>query len=114
MNQVSILLPYIIGGIVFAVCFLLAFVSANIINYRTDHTDKRTRRVWFWVFAAVVLIATFLICYFGWADGIRIPSRKSEFITHTSIATIAATIVYIIMGFLVSKIFKTKKVKSWF
>ncbi len=114
MNNVSTSLPYIIGAISMAVCFLLAFVSANMIKYRTDHSDKRARRVWFWVFAALTAILTFGICYFGFAIGIRVPSRQEAFVSSSSYSTVAFFVGYIVLGFIVSKIFKTKKVQSWF
>jgi TRAP-type C4-dicarboxylate transport system permease large subunit len=114
MNNVSTSLPYIIGGICFAVFFLLAFVSANMVNYRTDHSDKSTRRVWFWVFAALTAISTFCICYFGFAIGIKMPSKQGAFLNSTCIATGVFLVAYIILGLVVSKIFKSKKVQSWF
>ena len=114
MNNISTSLPYIIGAICMAVFFLLAFVSANMVNYRTDHSDKRTRRVWFWIFAVLTLITTFCICYFGFAISIKVPARQEAFITSTCIATGVFFVAYIVFGFIISKVFKTKKVQSWF
>lgn len=114
MKSVSIMLPYIIGAICFAVCFFLAILSANLTKYRTDHTDKRTRRIWFWVIGVVMAIAIFLICYFGWANDITVPSKQSQFITHTCISTIAFFVLFVVAGLITSKAFKSKKVQSWF
>lgn len=114
MNNVSTSLPYIIGAICMAVCFLFAFISANMINYRPDHSDKSSRKVWFWVFAVITLIATFLINYFGFAQGIKVKAHQSDFITATCISTGVFFVLYIVLGFVVSKIFKNKKVQSWF
>ncbi len=114
MRNVSITLPYIIGGISFAVCFLLAVLSAIMVKYRTNHTHNRIRRIWFWVICLFSGIATFLINYFGWAIKIRVASKQSAFISHSCYATIAVILLFIVLGWVVSKIFKEKKVSSWF
>ncbi len=114
MKNVSMILPYIIGGITFFVCFLLALYSAGKINYKSDHSDKKTRRIWFWVLAVLTPVLTFLICYFGWATNIQVPSKADEFTNHTCYSTAAFFVLFIILGFIISKIFKTKKVQSWF
>ena len=93
--------------------FLIALFIANATSYRPDGSDKTTRRIWFWVFAALTPVVGFLINFLV-ANGIELANEKSSYLTHAGIAAGIALELYIIIGLVISKIFSRSKVSTWF
>lgn len=107
---------YVIAGVITLVFVLISVLVANIIKYEggTNPKDKKKRRIWFWVLSVFVPIVIFLICYFGFALNIKVPSLKDKFMMAMNIGTAGSFVVYVLIGFILSKIFKNGKVGHWF
>lgn len=113
MQQVSNGVPFIWAGVVYIVMFLIAVLSANMILYKKNDTGVTKRRIWFWVLAALTFVVSFLI---NWAvaESIEVVSQHSKYITFSWISAVCAMALYVLTGFIVSRIFTNSKVGKWF
>ena len=107
---------YMIGGIILVVFLLLAVLVANGISFETgiNREDKKKRRTWFWVLAVLCPIAVMAVSYFAVYTGIRVPSRQTAYITAMGISSAAAFVLYVAIGYVLSKMFPHGKLSSWF
>lgn len=112
----SVVSAYIIGLVVFLVLMLVSVIIANSISYElgANPKDKAKRRMWFWIICALVPICVFAINYFAGYQGIKVPSKAAAYMTAMSISTGIATVLYIVCGVVLSKIFNHGKLSSWF
>lgn len=107
---------YVIAIIVAVVLLLIAAVISNLIAYQPGNnpTDPRARRIWFWVFGIFTPIISLALSYFIQYTNLRIPTQKSEYLTAMCIAACVGFVLYIILGFVLSRIFKNGKLGNWF
>ena len=112
----SVVSAYVIGFVVLVVFVLLAVIVANAIPYEMGVAprDKGKRRMWFWILGVLCPVAVFALCYFLYFQGIRVPSRATAYLTAMSISTGVAFVLYVVIGFALSKIFNHGKLSSWF
>lgn len=112
----SVVSAYLIGAGVVVVLFLLATVISHLIRYEAgvNPQDKRKRKLWFWVLAVLCPIVTFLFAYFCVYLDIRVPSQQSTYMTAIFISTGLSFVVYVAVGFVLSKMFPHGKLASWF
>ena len=119
-------------GVAAALFFLLvAIVVARVILYTPSRKDLRTRRVWFWIFGVLSLITTFVLLFFVFQPAtaqdlramgmLKIPADYAQydakFMHYTKmypISVIVSFVLYVGLGFCLSKMFKTKKIGDWF
>ncbi len=124
----------ILVGVLSALVFLLlAALIANMIKFDpgSNPKDPQKRKIWFWVLGIVATLLTFVLLYFVFNPGKtpteinamqRIPpaqkqTYKAEFERYqlmSGISTGITFVLYVVLGFIVSKIFKNKKVGNWF
>lgn len=108
---------YIISAIVAAVMILIAAIISNIIKYEggAKPNDPRKRKICFWVIAIINPIIYFVI---GWKilapDPLSDQMVFDDYMTTLPIATGVGFVLYIIIGFILSKIFKNGKIGNWF
>lgn len=117
MNSASNLTEiYVIALIVLAVCMLLSVVVANAIAYEpgVNPRDGKKRKTWFWVFSVLPVICTFILGYVMVYKDITIPSAADSAMLHLCISSVAGTVLYIVIGFVLSKAFKRSKLGTWF
>ena len=109
----STVMAWIISIVVMVVMFLIAVGASNLVSFKPDRSDVSTRKVWFWVCLALTLIVAFVINFFCFADNIPNPVQKSAYILQTGISAVVMTIVYFVVGMLISKS-TNGKLASWF
>lgn len=106
---------YIIGIAVSLVFLLIAALISNGIKYEggSNPKDPKKRKVCFWICLVLSLIATaasgFII-----RGGIQVPSLQAKFTTALFIALGIGLVLYILLGFVLSKMFKNGKLGHWF
>ena len=105
---------YILSIIFAAAVLLLAALISNMIQFEggSNPKDSGKRKMWFWIFAILNPIIFYSIAAFVMA-----PSNRRELESWNDslpIATIVGFVVYIILGFILSKIFKNGKIGNWF
>lgn len=107
---------YVIGIIVSVVLLIVAAFVSNLIAYQPGNnpTDPRTRRIWFWLLGVLVPVVSLLFSYFIQYSNLRVPSQKSQYMTAMCIAAVVGFVIYLVLGFILSKIFKNGKLGNWF
>lgn len=108
---------YIISLIVAAAIILLAALISNAVKFEggANPKDPGKRKMWFWIMAIINPIVYFLLGSFVLAP-IKANDEilYNEYMTNVAIATALGFVVYIIIGFVLSKMFKHGKLGNWF
>jgi methionine sulfoxide reductase heme-binding subunit len=105
---------YILSIIFAAVVLLLAALISNAIKFEggANPKDSGKRKMWFWIFAVLNPIIFYSIAAF-----VMPPSNLKALKTWNDSLPIAVAIgfvVYIILGFVMAKMFKHGKIGNWF
>lgn len=110
--------------IIMVAFFVLAIISAMLINYRPGGKDATTRKVWFWIFAILTPVTSFLVNYFhkihnfdtifAKLGAAKITQQVHDLTMNNVYSTIAVFAAFIVLGFLLSLIFKRSKLGTWF
>lgn len=105
---------YILSVIFAAVVLLMAAFISNAIKYEggANPKDPGKRKMWFWIFAVINPALFYVIAAF-----VMVPSSKKEstqWMDSLPIATIIGFAVFIVLGFVLSKVFKNGKLGNWF
>lgn len=106
-----------IMAVAFSLGFLIiAAIISSLIKFEggSNPKDKRNRKICFWTFAALIPELIFSVGFFLMRSGIKIPSKQVEFTMHLGIATAVGLILYVLLGFILSRIFKNGKIGHWF
>lgn len=113
MNEVANSTAYMWAIVIAVVFFIGAIISANLIDYKPRNPGTTQRRVWFWALCVTGVITGFIINFFI-GQGIDVPSRQADYNVHAAIGAAIALGVYIVCGFILSKIFRNSKLGTWF
>lgn len=109
----SVMTAYIWAVIVLVALFFTAIVQANMVPYHPKGTDISKRKAGFWICCILAPVIGFVINWIV-AQGISIPSTRDKYVLHAGIAAGCTLIVFIILGFCLSKAFARKKIGTWF
>ena len=108
---------YIISLIVAAAMILLAALISNAIKFEggANPKDPGKRKMWFWVMAIINPLVYFVIASFVLAPKADDDQMVyDDYMAIVPIATAVGFVVYIIIGFVLSKMFKNGKLGHWF
>lgn len=111
---VSTASAYMIGVIVCVVMLLVAAFVAKSIAFKPDLSDVTKRKVWFWIFAILTPILTFLSAFLFVYNGIRAHNQQDAYMVAMCISSGISIVLYIILGFIVSKVDGHGKIGNWF
>ena len=105
---------YILSVIFSGVVLLISALISNMIQFEggSNPKDPGKRKMWCWIVAIINPIVFYSIAAF-----IMAPSNRRELEAWNDslpIATIVGFLAYIILGFVLSKIFKNGKIGNWF
>jgi len=105
---------YILSIIFAAAILLIAALISNAIKFEggSHPKDPGKRKMWFWIFAILNPIAFYTIAAFVMAPSNR--KELEQWNDSLPIATVLGFIVFIILGFILSKVFKNGKLGNWF
>lgn len=109
----------IIVGVGIAIAFiLLAVFISNAIKFEpgSNSNDATKRKIVFWVMGIAAAVVTLLLIMFG-NYGIDIISSKSNKYNagmYIAISTVVSFVVYVVIGLILSKMFKNSKIGNWF
>ena len=120
--------PIMWAAIVLVVILLIAIFSSNAIPFRPSGTDNTTRKIIFWVCAIATPICAFVTnlftCHvygeeifaetYTFTPGESIAEKFTELLTNISIIALVSFVIFVIIGFILSKAFKSSKLGSWF
>jgi archaellum biogenesis protein FlaJ (TadC family) len=115
MNDQSIS-AYVMAAAISLGFLLLAALVSSIIQYEggSHPKDKRKRKTWFWILGILVPVVVFLVGFLFVRSGIKVPTMRDKYTVALSIATGASFVLYILLGFIMSKIFRNGKIGHWF
>ena len=113
MDQVPFYSAYMWALISMIVCFLIATFIANLILFKPNNPGTTQRRIWFWVLCVASGVIGFIINFFI-GQSISVPSNQNKYFMHAGIAFVICVVIYIFVGFVVSKLFPNSKVGTWF
>lgn len=107
-----------ITSIIFAGFFILvAALISNMIQFEggSNPKDPGKRKMWFWIIAILNPVLFYLLSAFVLAPN---PENDQmvydEYISSLPIAAGIGFVIYILIGFVLSKIFKNGKLGNWF
>lgn len=109
--------PVYIIAIVAALFFILiAAVISNAIKYEggSRPKDPAKRKMWFWVMGVLAPVANLLFGLFIYYFPEGNSFAKSKLISAIGIGSAVTFIVYLLVGFILSKMFKNGKLGHWF
>lgn len=107
---------------------LLAILISSLIKYEpgSNPKDPKKRRIWFWILGVLAVILAFVLLFVVFMPPVH-PVGKfnpnqlatyedqcSHYTMMAGIATGTCFVVYVVLGLILSKIFKTKKIGDWF
>lgn len=106
---------YIISLTTALIFLLLAAIISNAIKFEggSNPRDPQSRKTWFWILAILNPAFGFLLGYFVFKPDANI-MILNNYINALSIGTAIGFILYILLGFLLSKIFANGKIGHWF
>ena len=106
---------YILGAIVGVVFLLIAAIIASAIKYEggSKPKDPGKRRLWFWILLFLSFAGFFLYNMYIVSKTVA-PNLQPKFMIINIIGSAIAVVAYLILGFVISKIFSTGKLGSWF
>jgi len=106
---------YILALVFAGVMILLSAIIAVLIQYRTDTSDRGKRKVWFWIIGILSPVLFYLLGAFVLAPKAEDDQIVfDEYMAALPIATAVCFVVYLVVGFVLAKIFKNGKVGHWF
>jgi sulfoxide reductase heme-binding subunit YedZ len=108
---------YITSIIAAGLFILIAAVISNAIKYEggANPKDPGKRKMWFWIFAILNPVFFYLLSAFVLAPN---PDNDQmvydEYKDSLPIAAGIGFVIYVILGFVLSKVFKNGKLGNWF
>jgi len=107
---------YIIAVVAALLFILIAALISNAIKFEggANPKDPAKRKMWFWVLGILAPIANLLFGLFIYYFPEGNSYAKSKLITSIGIGSAITFVVYILVGFILSKMFKNGKLGNWF
>lgn len=108
---------YIISVIFAAAMILIAALISIAIQYEggSNPKDPKKRKMWFWVIAVINPIVNFLLGAFVLAPKADDDQMiYDDYMAALPIATAVGFVIYIVLGFVLSKVFQKGKIGNWF
>lgn len=102
---------YVLAAITAIVFIGISLIVASAIAYEggKNPRDPKKRRVWFFVLGIIAVIAFFLWNFLFVSGKVLLPALQDKFFMHNAIATGVTLVVYLLIGFLLSKMMKRSK-----
>ena len=107
---------YMFAVIAAVVMLGLAVLIASMIKFQAgaNPKDRMKRKVWFWVLAVITPILFYVYNSALVVPNIKAGPAMNKFFMHSALSPVVAFTVFVVMGIVLSKIFKRKKVGNWF
>ncbi len=114
--MVSTFPVYIISVVAALVFILIAALISSAIKFEggARPKDPGKRKMWFWVMGILAPIANLVFGLFVYYFPQGNNYAKSKLITAIGIGSAVTFVVYLVIGFILSKVFKNGKLGNWF
>lgn len=116
MNGGQTTTAYVMGIAISLIFLIIAALISNSIKFEggSNPKDPRKRKMWFWTLAGFMPALNFLLGFLLIRPGIKNPMFQQQYNSALGISTILAVVIYILLGFILSKVFKNGKLGNWF
>ena len=106
---------YIISIATALIFLLLSAIIANAIKFEggSNPKDPQSRRMWFWILAILNPTIGFLLGYFVFKPDANI-MIVNNYVSALSMGTAIGFVLYIFLGFILSRVFANGKIGHWF
>jgi sulfoxide reductase heme-binding subunit YedZ len=106
---------YIITLLTALIFVLISALIANAIKFEggSNPKDPQSRKTWFWILAILNPAVAFLLGYFVFKPDANM-MVVNRYMSALSMGTAIGFVVYILIGFVLSKIFANGKIGHWF
>ena len=108
---------YITSIIAAGLFILIAALISNMIKFEggANPKDPGKRKMWFWIMAILNPVLFYVLSAFALAPN---PENDQmvydDYMSSLPIAAGIGVVVYVILGFVLSKVFKNRKLGNWF
>lgn len=110
-NAVS---AYIVGIVLSIVMLVIAAVVSNLIAYRPDNTDCKSRRTWYWIIGALTPVLTFVITLCVGYLSIKSHKKAENYMIAMCVSAVVSFLLYVVLGWIIAKNNKHGKIGNWF
>jgi len=106
---------YIITIGIALIFLLLSAIIANAIKFEggSNPKDPQSRKTWFWILAILNPALAFLLGYFVFKPDANM-MVVNNYVSALSMGTAIGFVLYILLGFVLSKVFANGKIGHWF
>lgn len=106
---------YIITIGIALIFLLLSAIIANAIKFEggSNPKDPQSRKTWFWILAVLNPALAFLLGYFVFKPDANM-MVVNNYVSALSMGTAIGFVLYILLGFILSKVFANGKIGHWF
>lgn len=105
---------YIVGITLAIVVLIIAAVISNIIAFRPDNSDCKTRKTCFWILGVVTPVLTFVITLFAGYVSIKSHKKAENYMVAMAISSAISFVLYVFLGWILAKANKHGKIGNWF
>jgi hypothetical protein len=108
---------YIISIISAGLFILIAALISSAIKFEggSNPQDPKKRKIWFWIMAIINPVVFFVLAAFVLAPVADDDQMVyDEYMAALPIAAAVGFVVYVVLGFVLSKMFKNGKLGNWF
>jgi sulfoxide reductase heme-binding subunit YedZ len=107
---------YIIAAAFSGLFLLIAAIISNSIQFQggSNPKDPGQRKMWFWVLAILSAISNLVFGLFYYYFPTDSAYAKSQLITAIGASTGLCFVLYVLLGYMLAKLFKHGKLGNWF
>jgi len=107
---------YVFAAIAAVIMLALAILIASSIKYQPgpNPKDSSKRKLWFWILAILTPVSFYMYNLLVVTPGIKAGPAMNKFFMHSALSPVVSFVLFLILGITISKIFKRKKVGTWF
>jgi len=107
---------YVFAVIAAVIMLALAILIASSIKYQPgpNPKDSSKRKLWFWILAILTPVSFYMYNLLLVTPGIKAGPAMNKFFMHSALSPVVSFVLFLILGITISKLFKRKKVGTWF
>lgn len=107
---------YMFGAVCAVVFLLIAVLISNMIKFEggSNPKDPKKRRMWFWIIGIITPVVFYLYNLFLVIPTIKKGPALEKFSLHGALSALESLVVYLLLGFILSKVMNRGKLGNWF
>lgn len=110
----NLISAYIVGIALAIVMLIIAAVVSNVIAYRPDNSDCKSRKIWFWILGVLTPVLTFVITLVVGYLSIKSHKKAENYMVAMAISSAVSFVLYIVLGWILAKANNHGKIGNWF